>query len=273
MRLAGLFLGLMTLFALPSLQASAQPVSVVTPSRWMPAPDARFDLQFSTPMQLQRTVDFLVLDLNDALPDEISQIRGRGAAAVCYFDGGTMAEDADDFGSVPPLAVGRQVEQQPNQRWLDIRDIDAIAPMIQGRLDLCRDKGFDGALVGNLENYLFRTGFPIGERQQQAFNRFIADEAHQRGLSIGLWNSRSQIAPLSMDYDFVVLSGCFEDGWCNESQPFLDQTKPAFLVEFAESARSDLEFCRAAQSFGAMGIIKRQILDGWLRLCPPPDIE
>lgn len=253
--------------------ATAQPISVQTPARWLPAPDAKFDLQFTTPMQLQRQVDFMVLDLADALPNEVDAIRGNGAAAVCYFNGGSISTEDDDFDVVPPLVIGRTLETDPQSRWLDLRDINQLTDFISGRLDRCRDKGFDAALVGNLENYLFRSGFPIGERQQLAFNQYIADAAHQRGLTIGLWNSRSQIAALAGSYDFVLVSGCFEDGWCNETQPFIDMGKPAFLVEFAESPRSDVEFCAANQTFGTMGIIKRQVLDGWLRLCPPPDIN
>ena len=256
-----------------TLQVAAQPVSVPIPARWQPAPDAKFDLQFSSPMQLQRQVDFLVLDLADALPNEIDTIANNGAAPVCYFNGGSINTEDTDFDLVEPLVIGRRLNTDPQERWLDIRRIDDVAALIRSRLDLCRDKGFMGALVGNLENFLFRSGFPIGQRQQLAFNQFIADEAHQRGLAIGLWNSRSQITPLSSDYDFILVSGCFTDGWCNETQPFIDNGKPAFLVEFAEGQRSDVEFCQASQSFGAMGIIKRQVLDGWLRLCPPPDIN
>ncbi len=267
-----LALGL-ALMAIAPGTALSQPASVPAPARWVPAPDAKFDLQFSTPMQLQRQVDFMVLDLADALPDEITTVKNNGAAAVCYFNGGSIDVEDEDFDSVAPLVIGRKLETEPTARWLDLRNIDEIAPMIRGRLDRCRDKGFDAALIGNLENYLFRSGFPIGERQQIAFNRFIADEAHKRGLSIGLWNSRSQIAPLADSYDFILVSGCFEDGWCNETGAFIEMGKPAFVVEFAESSRGDVEFCSANQTFGTMGIIKRRILDGWLRLCPPPDIN
>lgn len=251
--------------------AFAQPVSAPLPSRWNPAPDAKFDLQFTTPMQLQRQVDFLVLDLADALPNEIQTVNDNGAAAVCYFNGGSVNTQDDDFELVEPLVIGRSLNTDPQERWLDIRQIDEIADLIRNRLDLCVDKGFQAALVGNLENFLFRSGFPIGQRQQLAFNQFIADEAHARGLGIGLWNSRSQITPLSNNYDFVLVSDCFSEGWCNETQPFVDMGKPAFIVEFAEAERNDVEFCRASQTFGAMGIIKRRILDGWLRLCPAPD--
>ncbi|MEO0394292.1 MAG: endo alpha-1,4 polygalactosaminidase [Pseudomonadota bacterium] len=268
-RLATIGAGVM-LAAIVTIQAMAQPVSVPVQSRWQPAPDAKFDLQFATPMQLQRQVDFLVLDLADALPNEVDTLVGNGTAAVCYFNGGSVNTQDDDFDLVEPLVVGRSLTTDPQERWLDIRRLDDVAGLVRGRLDRCLDKGFQAALVGNLENFLFRSGFPVGQRQQIAFNKFIADEAHARGLAIGMWNSRSQIAPLSSDYDFIVVSGCFTDGWCNETQPFIDNGKPAFLVEFAEGDRSDVEFCQANQTFGTMGIIKRRILDGWLRLCPAP---
>jgi hypothetical protein len=264
-----------TLFGLTGqpIIVQAQPVTAPAPARWYPAPDAKFDMQFAAPMMLQRTVDFLVLDLNDALPDEVESVRTMGAAPVCYMNAGTLDTTASDLDAFPPLDIGRPVTEEGTERWLDTRDIKGLAPAIIARLDLCKDKGFMGVLAGNLENHQYRTGFPIGERQQLEFNVWLAREAHRRGLTIGMWNSRSQIVPLASTYDFVVLSGCFTDGYCNEVQPFVEAKKGAFLIEYAEEQRTDIEFCAAAQGFGVMGIIKRRVMDGWLRLCPPPELN
>lgn len=254
----------------------AQQLPTQAPARWLPAPDAKFDLQFRPPMVLDRVVDFMVLDLMDALPDEIQQVHNMGAAAICFFDAGMVDVTDDDFSDFPPLTIGRVVEPRtgPHQeRWLDTSNLKALKKPIRARLDLCKSKGFDGVLVANVENNQYRTGFPIGERQQLAYDRWLAFAAHYRGLSIGLWNGRSQIANLARAYDFLILSDCFTDGWCNESAPFIEAGHPAFLVEYAENPRPDVEFCTAASDFKVMGIIKRRVLDGWLRLCPPPKLD
>ncbi len=54
------------------------------------------------------------------------------------------------------------------------------------RLDLAVTKGCDGVEPDNMDGYANDSGFPLTAEDQLTFNRFIANEAHRRGLAVGL---------------------------------------------------------------------------------------
>jgi hypothetical protein len=43
----------------------------------------------------------------------------------------------------PQAVLGRPLDGWPDERWLDIRRRDLLAPVLLPRLDECRAKGFD----------------------------------------------------------------------------------------------------------------------------------
>ncbi len=84
-------------------------------------------------------------------------------------------------GSLPPL---RHREAVPGLVG------GLLAPLMRARLDLCQAKGFDAVEPDNIDGYQVDggTGFPLTAGDQLRYNRWIAAEAHCRGLSIGLKN-------------------------------------------------------------------------------------
>ena len=56
-----------------------------------------------------------------------------------------------------------------------------------------KTKGYDGVEPDNVDRYVNASGFDLDADAQLAFNRFIANEAHARGLSVGLKNDLDQV--------------------------------------------------------------------------------
>ena len=54
-------------------------------------------------------------------------------------------------GAFPPPSLGRPLEGWPGERWLDVRALDVLGPIIERRLDLCARKGFDGVEADNVD--------------------------------------------------------------------------------------------------------------------------
>jgi hypothetical protein len=68
-----------------------------------------------------------------------------------------------------------------------------------------------------------------------AYNKFIANEAHKRGLSVGLKNDLDQIIELEEYYDFSVNEQCHEYNECDKMQPFINANKPVFNAEYLQA--------------------------------------
>ena len=102
----------------------------------------------------------------------------------------------------------------PGERWLDIRRLSVLEPLMATRFDMCRDKGFDAVEPDNMDGYRNSTGFPLTAHDQLAYNRLIAELAHERGLAVGLKNDLDQIPELVGDFDFAVNEECAEYDEC-----------------------------------------------------------
>ena len=85
--------------------------------------------------------------------------------------------------------------------------------------DLCKEKGFDAVGPDNMEAYKNDSGFPLTAEDQLKFNRFLANEAHARGLSIGFHNDADQAEELAPWFDWALAEYCFGAGWCENLHP------------------------------------------------------
>lgn len=154
-----------------------------------------------------------------------------------------------------------------------MRNITALAPIMRARLDLCKAKGFDAVEPDNIDAYTMDggTGFPLTAQDQLRYNRWIAHEAHKRGLSIGLKNDGGQVANLASQFDWALTEKCFQQGWCDQERPFLAAHKAVFATEYTDStgrrafAQSD---CPRALRLGVSLIYKQRDLGSWRMTCP-----
>lgn len=237
--------------------------------RWMPAPGLTWDLQFVEPLDTSRAVAVLDLDLFDTPPVTVQGLRARGVRTICYLSAGTIEDWRPDVDSLPTEVVGGHYPEWPGERWLDIRRIDLIGPVMEKRLDLCREKGFDGADPDNMDGWQQETGFPLTRADQIAYARWFAAAAHARGLAVGLKNVPELIPELLGHFDWVLSEDCFDQGWCAELGASIAAGKPVFAVEYTDTGVDAGAFCAEAAQLGLSGIIKRRNLDAWRRPCSP----
>src|SRR5262249_3385100 len=152
---------------------------------------------------------------------------------------------------------------------LDIRRIDMLAPVVRARLDMARAKGCDAIEPDNVDGYdtgaHASSGFPLSYGDQLAYNRFVASEAHARGMAVGLKNDINQIKDLLGDFDFMVSEQCFQYNECDQPELFVTNGKPVFECEYELTID---QFCSKAAQLRISAIKKRPALDAWLQTCP-----
>ena len=137
------------------------------------------------------------------------------------------------------------------------------------RLDQCQAKGFDGVEPDNIDGYTNDTGFPLSYEDQLRYNIWLANEAHARGLSIGLKNDSDQVAGLFPYFDWALTEDCFAEGWCEEFLPFVDNGKTVFSAEYTDVGMTTAQFCSQANAINFSAILKHRDLDAYLESCSP----
>jgi hypothetical protein len=126
--------------------------------------------------------------------------------------------------------------------------------MVESRLDECRRKGFDAVDYDNVDGYTQDSGFPLTAADQLRFNRFLAAEAHRRGLAAGLKNDLGQIGDLVRAFDFAVNEQCFQYRECDRLRPFIRSGKAVFHIEYERRPSS---FCHEARRMRFSSVYKR----------------
>jgi hypothetical protein len=229
-----------------------------------PKPGTSWQWQLTGRVDQRAPASLYDVDLFENPARVVGELKARGRLVVCYLSAGTWERWRPDAGRFPARLRGAAVESWPGERWLDIRRIDLLAPVLRARLDLCRRKGFDGVELDNVDGYQNRTGFPLTARNQLEFNAWLANEAHKRGLSAGLKNDLDQASVLVRYFDWVLAEQCFEHEECRRLRPFLRAGKAALDVEYRLSAA---RFCARARALGVSAIRKRPALGAWRISC------
>ena len=238
--------------------------------RWIPERGLTWQWQLSgAAVDLDVEAQVYDLDLFETPPETVAALHARGRQVICYLSAGSWEDWRPDAGAFPPEVIGRAYTGWPGERWLDVRQIDRLAPILTDRLELCRDKGFDAVEPDNIDGYDNETGFDITPDDQLAFNRWLASQAHALGLSIGLKNDPEQAADLAADFDWALTEDCFDQGWCDSMLPFLEARKPVFAAEYTDTGVDFEAACAALTPAGFSLILKDRELTSWRQTCPP----
>jgi hypothetical protein len=220
---------------LAALCASALLLAPAADARWRPQPTtAAWQWQLQGKIDTSVEAEVYEVDGFEVPAKTVTRLHGLGRKAICYLDVGSWESYRPDAGRFPMAVLGRAYEGYPDERWLDIRRTDLLAPILRDRFDLCRRKGFDAVEPDNIAGYENKTGFPLSASDQLRFNRWVAREVHRRGMSVALKNDPGQVGQLVGRFDFAVVEECFAYNECGMFSPFVAAGKAVFVAEYEE---------------------------------------
>ncbi len=261
------------------------PTQIPTPTPiatiWKPALNTPWQWQLAT--AFNPATDFIAgvkmydIDLFNNSASTVQAIHNAGAKAVCYMETGAWESYRPDANQYPAAILGKTLNGYANEKYVDIRNINdtsnpnvvALRTVLQNRLQQCKDKGFDG-IEPDIDDAYFEgpnaTGFPITYQDQVNFNKFVAEEAHKRGLSIGLKNGADPqfIADMLPVVDWVLNEQCFQYSECASYSSFISAGKAVFQVEYSLATS---KFCSQANALNFNSMKKKASLDKTRTAC------
>ena len=211
---------------------AASSSTVSNPTRWMPSVTDTWQLQLQGTLNTSYNVAVYVIDLFDTPQSTITALQAQGRRVVCYFSAGSSEDWRPDFSKFQASDMGNALSGWAGERWLDTRSAN-VRSIMAARMDLAVSKGCDGVDPDNVDGYTNNPGFPLTAATQLDYNRYLATEAHARGLAAGLKNDVGQLADLASSFDFAINEQCFQYNECGGYSAFTTQGKPVFNVEYA----------------------------------------
>jgi hypothetical protein len=119
-------------------------------------------------------------------------------------------------------------------------------------------------LFTDADGYARASGLALTPQDQLAFNRWLAEAAHARGLAAGIRNDLTQARELAPAFDFLVADSCAAAGDCGGVRPYLAAGKAVFLVAYTNLPQRMDAYCAVAARTGIPLIFKTQSLNGKL---------
>lgn len=246
------------------LQSPEKPRSPQT-TIWQPKPGTTWQWQLEgSDIDQSFEVAMYDVDLFNVDSKTVASLHEKNRKVVCYFSAGSWEPKRADSAKFPETVKGEVMEGWPDEKWLDIRRLDILNPIMEARLDLCQEKGFDGVEFDNVDGYANSTGFDLNANDQLKYNKFLAEAAHQRGLSAGLKNDLDQINDLVDVFDWALNEECFQYNECETLLPFIKADKAVFNVEYQLETK---DFCSQAKEMKFSSLKKRLMVDAWRESC------
>lgn len=248
-----------------AVAASAQlPDPVRCEGCWLPSLVTTWQWQLQGRVDLSVDAQMYDIDLFDTSPQLVEELHKAGRKAVCYMSAGTWEKWRPDKDEFPSEVIGNRYKGWKGEKWLDIRKLGTIGPIMKARLDLCKAKGFDGVEFDNIDGYLNETGFPLTYEDQLLYNVFLANEAHLRGLSAGYKNNPGQIHDLLPYFDWALVEQCVQYDECDLYLPFVHAGKPVMAVEYKGKAA---RLCSTLDNLNFNGLKKKRSMRAWRVSC------
>jgi hypothetical protein len=164
----------------PTPTASPNPTPV-SGDYWKPGLVTSWQIQYSGTINTSLDVNVYNLDGEGTTAETVSALHARGIKVMCYFSAGSWENYRNDKNSFPASVLGKVLDGWPDERWLDIRQISILKPIMEARMDMCKSKGFDGIDPDNIDGYTNDTGFPLTYNHQLAYNIMLANAGYPLG--------------------------------------------------------------------------------------------
>jgi hypothetical protein len=189
---------------------------------------------------------------NDAT--QVSALHGLGKKVICYIEVGAAENYRPDYAQFPTSALGKAIDGYPQEKYLDIGNATVLT-VIEARVAMCSQKGFDGIEPDIDDSYTDDTGFTITESDNVTYLVTLSEYAHSLGIAWGLKNGGDGGMPTEFvgdmlaHIDFAVVEEPFFLMTIGYFYPTLYSAgKAMFVAEYTNDTSSASTFCPQALS-------------------------
>ncbi len=216
--------------------------------------------------------------------ETVVALHKKGKKVIAYLSVGSWEVYRPDKDSFPEEILGKKYPGWEDERLLNIKRLDLLAPIMIARFDMIKEKGFDGIEPDNMDVYTWDsetnyTGFALTLQDGKRYVDWLIEEAHKRGLSIGQKNSQELSEEYANKFDWALSENAFiladEEGM----KAYANLGKAVFAVEYDDNHEDTnktpytkesfiTEVCPKATTLHYSAILKHRKLDSYIVRCP-----
>jgi len=245
-------------------------LTVAAAAYWVPSPSDTFQWDLEEPVPTNVPATVYDIDMFDNTAGLVAKLHAMGRHVICYIDVGSWESYRPDAKKYPKRILGERYPGYPQERFVDIRALDVLGPILEARFDLCKAKGFDAIEPDNMDTYQADTGFPLSGDDELRFISWLIARAHAHGLSIGQKNDPAQTPAVEGSFDWALLEECMRYSFCDRFSSYVADGKAVFDTEYTNHTTLH-EFlhrdCPRGRQLGFFLIEKHLNLDAYRVTC------
>ncbi|PLN82267.1 putative endo alpha-1,4 polygalactosaminidase [Aspergillus taichungensis] len=248
-----------------------------TPAKWQPAVGTTWQIELLHPLKdTSVDADVYDIDLFTNPKSTIDELHDQGRKVICYFSAGSYENWRPDKGDFAAKDLGAVMDGWPDEKWVNVSG-KSVRDVMSKRLDMAAEKGCDGVDPDNVDGYDNKNGVGLTKAQAADFVNWLADEAHARGMSVGLKNAAAIIPAVIDNMQWSVNEQCAQYDECDTYAAFVENDKPVFHIEYPKGDTTNNnvrvsqtkvdEACDFQDSGNFSTVIKNMNLDDWIQRC------
>lgn len=262
-----------------SATAPTRTITVETPPTPDPEPDPEPSPAIVLPpkpsaiyWQLQGTVPTnrseLVYDIDgfDNSAATFAALNNNRKYTIAYFSAGSWENWRPDANSFPTSIRGNNLDGWPGERWLDIRQVAILKPIMEARVAVAKAKGANAIEWDNLDLFNQNSGFSISQAQTRVWLQMLADITHEAGLA-AIFKNTPELSSWAVNiFDGVITEEAYQYSEVSSYSAWYRSSKPMWDIEY----RGTLNCSDAVSKGFYLARFPLDLNGAPVAVCPPP---
>ncbi len=213
---------------------------------YKPQPGTSFDWVLTNqPSPSSYSTDVVDVDGFETTSSYVRQLHNNGKKAIAYISVGSWENWRPDKNRFPSSVIGNNYDGWNGEKFLDIRQINVLRPIMHDRFVMAKNKGFDAIEPDNIDLHTYSSGelgFNITRQDVINYCQMLTNEAHSLGLSIGQKNAADLSSDMVDMFDWILLEDAYyeyfhnrEHEAVNKAQIYIRNNKAVFATEYTDN--------------------------------------
>jgi len=212
------------------------------------------------------------LDVFDTDKKIIDNLKSEWKIVIWYINVWSIEKYRDDYNDFPKSVVWKTYPWWEDEKFLDIRKYKKFQELILNRLDIAKEKWFDGIEPDNMDTYdnYNETGFNIYQWNSEEYLIWLSQEVNKRWMFLIQKNAPELSERMQKYFDGALLEGAFYNKFEDKFLNYTKNWKTVFNVEYTDNTNKK-EFleniCPKSKKIWFISILKNRDLDKYILSC------
>jgi hypothetical protein len=189
------------------------------------------------------------LDGFDASKSNVDEWKKKGYHVGAYISTGSWEKWRPDANDFPKQTIGKNYDGWPGEKWLEIKYWQDLKSVMSKRFQMVKDKGFELIECDNCE--VGSRSVQVKDKAEQkelsiAYHKWLAAEAHGKGLNIAWKNTLNLIKDIVDDFDACFNEEAMNYNETEELKRFTQENKPVWVFEYKKPSKPPPSYVSAA---------------------------